>query len=221
MELAIPVVNTSAGALTAAKFGASILSIAATTAKGFDALPAIWKFYDETTRQHGYTPNRNTWRLVGPVHIAETREQARRDVAYGLPHGSAISPRSGTLPISGNGDGALETEIDALLASGIGVIGTPDDLITQIDRLSAQAGGFGCLLTMHHDWADFAATKKSYELIARYVRPKYERQNTQRDAVNAWARQKHTEFSELRRKAAAKGAAGDATLVAKPASERK
>jgi limonene 1,2-monooxygenase len=215
MELAIPVVNTAAGAMTAAKFGASILSIAATTAKGFEALPVIWRFYEDTAAEHKQPASRETWRLVGPVHIAETREQARRDVRYGLPSWLRYFAKIGTLPISGDGSGDIDSEIDGLLNSGLGVIGTPDDLRSQIDRLAAQAGGFGCYLNMHHNWADFAATKKSYDLIARYVKPKYDRQNAQREKADAWAREKHEEFTELRKRAAQKVPAADASLDAR------
>ena len=88
--------------------------------------------------------------------------------------------------------------------SGIAVIGTPDDLVAQINRLLKQSGGFGCFLSMSHDWADFEQTKRSYELIARYVMPRFNGQLAPRDAANRWAKEKHDEFAEMRRKAAAR-----------------
>src|SRR5206468_77216 len=42
LELALTAVNTAAGPRTAGLFGAGLLSIAATTTKGFDALPGTW-----------------------------------------------------------------------------------------------------------------------------------------------------------------------------------
>ena len=33
------------------------------------------------------------------------------------------------------------------------------------------SGGFGCVLGLAHEWASPEATRKSYELIARYVMP--------------------------------------------------
>ncbi len=60
-------------------------------------------------------------------------------------------------------------------ASGFGVIGTPDDAIAQIERLIEQSnGGFGTFLNMAHEWADTAATRTSYELMARYVFPHFQ-----------------------------------------------
>lgn len=85
----------------------------------------------------------------------------------------------------------------------IAVIGTPDDLIAQIERLKAKSGGFGCFLDMAHDWADTDATKKSYELIARYVMPRFQNQLSARDEALAWAKSVHPQLSERRRQAAA------------------
>ena len=79
MELAIPAVNTAAGPRIAGKYGASLLSIAATIGKGFDALPETWATYADAARKAGRVPDRKSWRMVGPVHIAETREKARAE----------------------------------------------------------------------------------------------------------------------------------------------
>ena len=57
------------------------------------------------------------------------------------------------------------------------MIGTPDDAITQIQRLEDESGGFGTFLHMAHNWADWAETKRSYELFARYVVPEFQNRN--------------------------------------------
>jgi limonene 1,2-monooxygenase len=77
-------------------------------------------------------------------------------------------------------------------------------MIAQLDRLQKHSGGFGCFLDMAHDWADFTETKRSYELISRYVIPRFTNQLAQRQLANNWAKSKHAEFAELRRQAAAK-----------------
>ena len=51
------------------------------------------------------------------------------------------------------------------------MVGTPDDAIAQIQRLQAKQGEFGCFLQLAHNWANFEATKKSYEMWQRYVTP--------------------------------------------------
>ena len=204
MEIAIPAVGTPAGPRIAGKYGAGLLSIAATMAKGFEALPSTWETYAQSAAKHGKTAQRRSWRLVGPVHIAETRKKARANVRFGLQGWLNYFTKVGTLPLGIYGDGDIESEIDTLVNAGIAVIGTPDDLIAQINRLLKQSGGFGCFLSMSHDWADFEQTKRSYELIARYVTPRFNGQLVPRDAANRWAKEKHDEFAELRRKAAAR-----------------
>jgi hypothetical protein len=70
--------------------------------------------------------------------------------------------------------GTPEECLDAMAASGVAVVGTPEDLIAQIERLEEQSGGFGAFLSITHDWASRDATRRSYELIARYVMPRFQ-----------------------------------------------
>jgi limonene 1,2-monooxygenase len=203
MDLAIPAVNTTSGPRVAGKYGAGLLSIAATIGKGFDALPGTWATYCGAAAEAGHAPDRSNWRMVGPVHIAETREAARTNVRFGLQFWLNYFTKVGTLPLGMSGDGDIDTEIDALVEAGVAVIGTPDDLIAQIERLKVKSGGFGCFLDMAHYWADFDATKKSYELIARYVMPHFQGQLSARDDALTWAKSMHSQLSERRRQAAA------------------
>jgi limonene 1,2-monooxygenase len=204
MDIAVTAVNTPAGPRLAGKYGGALLSIAATTAKGFEALPSTWETFAQSAAKHGKPSDRSSWRLVGPVHIAETRERARANVRFGLQAWLNYFTRVGTLPLSVDGAGDIDREIDVLLEMGIAVIGTPDDLVAQIERLEKKCGGFGCFLSMSHNWADVEQTKRSYELIARYVRPRFDNQLEARSAANSWAKARHAEFSELRRVAASR-----------------
>jgi len=40
--------------------------------------------------------------------------------------------------------------------------------------LEQSNGGFGAYLTLAHNWANPEATKKSYELLARHVMPRFQ-----------------------------------------------
>ena len=99
------------------------------------------------------------WRLVGPMHIAETKEQAYAGRASSAwPSGSTTSSGSPPCP-SRPDDRPTPSELaDAMNASGFAVIGTPDDAVAQIQRLVDQSGGFGTFLLMAHEWADREAT---------------------------------------------------------------
>ena len=66
--------------------------------------------------------------------------------------------------------------VDFVNESGLGSIGTADDACEQIERLQKQSGGFGCYMTLAHEWANPFATKRSYELIAQRVFPQFQGQ---------------------------------------------
>ena len=51
------------------------------------------------------------------------------------------------------------------------VVGTPDELVVAIRHLQEITGGFGVVLGFAHDWANREATRRSWELVARYVIP--------------------------------------------------
>ena len=44
----------------------------------------VWIDGEELAAENGKAVDRKNWRLVVPMHLAETREQARENVRYGL-----------------------------------------------------------------------------------------------------------------------------------------
>ena len=177
LEVAVAASVTPSGPRTAGRYGLSMLSPAATTQGGFNALAYHWGMVEETAAEHGQSVARDGWRLAGWCHVAETREQARRDLMFGLAdflhYFQQVVALPG-IPETGTPEECLDTMIDL----GIAVVGTPDDLIAQIERLEEQTGGFGAFLSISHDWANREATRRSYELIARRVMPRFQASNT-------------------------------------------
>lgn len=156
------------GARASGRNGIGMLSFGATSSAAFDALAANWSIAEDLARDNGKSVDRANWRLVAPMHIAESREQARKDVQFGIDGWADYLRNVAALPIvPGGGD-----VVDALLDSSMAVIGTPDDAIAQIERLKKQSGGFGTLVLFGTNWADWAQTKRSYEMFARYVMPR-------------------------------------------------
>ena len=198
VELAIPSVVSPSGPRTAGRYGMGLLSTAATTKAAFDTLPDTWEIYGEQALEHGVTADRRNWRLVGPVHIAETREKARENVKFGIQNWLHYFAYVGHLPLAATGEKDVESDIDALIDAEIAVIGTPDDLEKQITRLNEKSGGFGVFLDMAHNWADFEQTKRSYELIARYVVPRFSGTAGRQDQAYRWAMEKKPELIERR-----------------------
>jgi limonene 1,2-monooxygenase len=192
VEIAVANQISPAGARAAGKHGISLLSLGATTTGGFSALGSTWAIAEGQAREHGTSVDRRGWRLVGPVHVAETREQARANVRFGLEKWLFYFREVAALPVAPM-DGT--DPVDALIASGIAAIGTPEDCIAQIERLEKQSGGFGCFLQLAHNWADWGATQRSYELIARYVMPHFQELNANREASLNWARENRASFT--------------------------
>lgn len=187
------------GARLCGKFGLGMLSLGATSTGGFNALASNWAIAEELAAENGTRVDRSAWRLVGPMHIAETREQARANVQYGFHKWYDYFRHIATLPVAAPGVDPIED----MIASGFVVIGTPDDAIAQLERLSEQSGGFGTFLQLAHNWADFAQTKRSYELFAQYVIPKINALNENRLASMEFLRSNHDRFADLQKAAVA------------------
>jgi limonene 1,2-monooxygenase len=176
-DVAVAAVASPTGPQIAGQHGIGLLSIGATQAAGFDALALHWDVMEERAAALAKTVDRNQWRLVGLMHIAETREQAYKDVEYGIEQwfhyfqSVAAFPQ---MPVEGDN---LRQMIDFINESGVGSIGTVEDAVGQIERLMKQSnGGFGCYLLLAHEWANPAATHRSYELIAKHVFPRFQGQ---------------------------------------------
>jgi limonene 1,2-monooxygenase len=204
LEVAVAAQVSPAGPRAAGRFGCSLLSIGATSAGGFDVLGHHWNVVEERAAQFGQVADRSGWRLVGPMHIADTAEQARADVEFGLAEWVDYFQRVAALPLAPDASGH-DSLVDALNASGFAVIGTPDDAIAQLRRLSEQSGGFGTFLCMAHEWADRPQTLRSYELLARYVMPEINGTAAPLTASRDWAAENRPEFI---------GAAGAAIMSA-------
>ena len=174
-DISAAAVASPAGPRLAGRHGIGLLSIGATTAAGFDALALHWDVMEAEAKQHGTTVDRSKWRLVGLVHIADTMEQAYRDVEYGMEQWFHYFQAVAAFPQMAVPGNNVKEMIQFVNESGFGAIGTPDMAVAQIDRLMKQSnGGFGAYLMLAHNWADPAATAKSYELIARHVMPHFQ-----------------------------------------------
>ena len=64
----------------------------------------------------------------------------------------------------------------------------------QIEKLEQKQGHFGALLLLAHNWASFEATKKSYELFARHVLPRFNGANVGREGSLGWVAAHSDEF---------------------------
>lgn len=186
-DVAVAAIASPTGPRTAAKNGIDLLSVGATAKGGFDSLALHWDVMEERAPQFGHSPSRAGWRLCGPMHLAETREQAIEDVRYGLDAWSDYTQHVLAAPHFRAAGSTFEERVEWVNESGLGVIGTVDDAIAQIERLVQQSGGFGSYLLIHHEWARHEATMKSYELFANHVKPRFQRATGRLEAARDYA----------------------------------
>jgi limonene 1,2-monooxygenase len=174
-----------------------MLSLAATDPSGFDALDSNWNAFERVSNEHGNPIDRSRWRVVASMHLAETREQAEREMEHGVLTLCSYFERMGNrkLPWTGSPREALEWwTTNGYPTFGIATVGTPDDAIATIEKLSAKTGGFGTFLFLAHNCADWSATKRSYELFAEHVIPACRRMNVGRDDSVGWVGQNSERF---------------------------
>jgi limonene 1,2-monooxygenase len=196
-EVAVVSSNTPSGGRLAGKYDLSMICVAATNPFGYEALSANWQIANDVAAEHGRTMDANRLRLVGPMHIAETREQAFKNARWGFERYLGYANNNQPRFIVPPGQDPLEWFVE----NRYGVCGTPDDAIALIERLQAKQGPFGAFLHQAHNWADWEATKRSYELYARYVMPHFSRANAPRAASYQWCGDNRTEFSGKRQAA--------------------
>jgi limonene 1,2-monooxygenase len=164
------------GMQIAGKYGIGVLSIASTSAEGLQALPTQWGFAEEAAAAHGTSVDRRDWRVLMSWHIAETKEQARREAVHGLhrwhnEYNVRVLGRPGATHVEDPWDLLDQVSESGAEAGGATVIGTPDDLIAAIENLQTLTGGFGVVLGFAHDWANRENARRSWDLVARYVIP--------------------------------------------------
>jgi limonene 1,2-monooxygenase len=190
-EIAVASSVTPSGGKLAGRHGFGMLCVAATQMGGYDALAINWDVANKTAAENGRRMDPDRLRLVGPVHIAETREKAFENIKFGFAkwqdYFAGISAVAGRQAMEAQG-------IDDLIKQGVIVVGTPDDAIAQIQRLQKKQGEFGCFLQLAHNWADFEQTKKSYEMWQRYVTPVINGANEARATAFDWARDNKERF---------------------------
>lgn len=173
-DIAVAASISPSGPKLAGRHGVGLLSVAATNPAGFENLAGHWKVMEEQAADAGRAVDRSQWRMMGPMHLAETEREALDDCRYGLER--VMDYLAHVVPTTPSEATDYEGRVKEMNATGAGVVGTPDMAIAQIQRLIDQSGGFGCYLVFGGDLADWPATLRSYELFAQYVMPHFQDQ---------------------------------------------
>ena len=147
-----------------------------------DALHLHWEAVENGAARAGRIPSRREWRIAREIYVAETHDEAVRDAREGA---MARSFSEYMLPLVASGAAGLQAfmpdkqqlpneaiTIDYLL-NNIWIVGTPDECAVKVQALYDQAGGFGTILMIGHDWyPDTAKWFRSLELFAGKVMPR-------------------------------------------------
>ena len=191
LEVAVAASFTPSGPTAAGKHGTGLLSVAGADDKAFER---TWGWVEESAAESGRTVDRADWKVVVPIHIAETKQQAIDDVAEGFKRQAYVGDRrdgGAGQPIVPFAGGA--SSIPEAVEKGSVIVGSPDDAIQSIKVLQERSGGIGGLLGLAHEWASTDKTNKSYELFARYVAPRFQGQIEPIEANRDWIEGKQAE----------------------------
>ena len=168
MPIAVTAVASPSGMLAAGKYGTGVLSFGLPHAS-----QDFWAIAVGSAAEHGRHVDRREWRLVIPVHLADTRDEAFAQCSQGAID-FQIGYREKTLGIPRGFDCTAGQLPHEMVARDNWMIGTPDDLVTMIRRLQERSGGFGGFLLQPVDWASRSQVRYCYELVARYVMPHFQ-----------------------------------------------
>lgn len=175
--VAAAVVSPS-GPRIAGKHGLGLISIGATMKAGVDVLAMHWDVLEARAKEFNQKADRDAWRIVNIMHLAKTKDQAIKDIQYGLKDWCEYIKHTAAAPqiqVSGNDiSGYLEWIGDNASV----VIGTYKDAIEHIESLiEISNGGFGNFLLFDHNWCELETKKQHYELFANYVIPHFKQTN--------------------------------------------
>jgi limonene 1,2-monooxygenase len=182
------------GMVAAGTLGCGVLSVASWAPGGLDQLNQRWGIAEETAAENGKTVDRNNWRLVFPIHLADSKKEAMDDIRDGANmwiQEYFVKTLGARLQFEEYpNQPAEEMTVDKMIGRGGAIVGTPDDAIARIKELQQAAGGFGGVLSLAHEWTTREKTLKSYELFARYVMPHFRNGvAAQVEYSNNWSRE--------------------------------
>ncbi len=173
VPVAVASVESPAGVTLAGKHGASILSLSVprdTIRK--TSLAELWSIAEETAAEHGKEMHREDWGVVMGMHLADTKEQAMKDIRESS--ANLVTEYFGETLGNPVPDVPRDQIVDYMVDHNQWIVGTPDDCIAGIERLQEITGGFGKFMIRVEDWAPRDKIHRSYELLARYVMPHFQ-----------------------------------------------
>jgi len=197
VPVAVASVESPAGVTLAGKHGASVLSLSVprdTIRK--TSLAELWSIAEETAAEHGKEMHREDWGVVMGMHLADTKEQAFKDIREGSAR--VVTEYFGRTLGNPVPDVPRDQIADYMVDHNQWIVGTPDDCIAGIERLQEITGGFGKFMVRVEDWAPRDKIHRSYELLARYVMPHFQGSLQGIQISNDWASERREALQQNR-----------------------
>jgi limonene 1,2-monooxygenase len=158
---------------------------------GVERLPDQWRHLEEAATG---PVDRGDWRLVVPVHVSDSVDQARDELFDGWRHQRLdLYQQTLGVPIPSS-EIAQRKAFDHTVAEGGIILGSPEDCVRAITALADRVGGFGCLLLSLQDWAPAAARMRGLELFARSVAPRLKGSLRGIDESQEWVGEHREQF---------------------------
>ncbi|HZW30793.1 MAG TPA: LLM class flavin-dependent oxidoreductase [Isosphaeraceae bacterium] len=142
-------------------------------------LRSHWMAVEQGAHSAGRTPDRSMWRVARNIFVADTTQEARRQVLEGV---VARDFREYLLKLLAKckmlnlmkvrpemSDAELTMEY---LVDHVFIVGSPDDVVNKLQQLHHDVGGFGTLLAIGHEWEPRDAWIRSMTLLKTEVMPK-------------------------------------------------
>ena len=171
--IAAAAAQSPSGMVLAGKYGLGVLSVSVVRGGAYARdMKHFWAIAEETAESYGNVMDRNEWRLVLHVFLAETKKEAMEQARAraGRYQREYFEQTLGADAV----DCPQDKIIDLMVENGAWCVGTPDDLVELIHRLDESSGGFGGLMVQATEFGTREQVLHSYELIARYVMPQFQ-----------------------------------------------
>jgi limonene 1,2-monooxygenase len=184
IEMAVTSVRSPSGVVAAGKHGLGVLTLGPVTDAALEHHVENWRIYEAECAKHGHTPDRAKWRITVVMHLAETREKAFAETEFGFDEW--IHYTHDVIPTTAAFPRGIKEPAQFCNDNQLGIIGTPDDAIREIERIRQKLGGMGAVLIFGNDLASWPAQQRSFELISEFVKPHFSGANRARRASYQW-----------------------------------
>ncbi len=186
----LPIAMASSGSMNslqqAGRHGLPIWSLVNSPIAGSVPLSQQWDVVEEAARSAGRQVSRDDWRLVHYVHVAESKEQAMRDISDGILESVSYNFGNGSQGQFQDYPGQPFSEVTAeqVVRNRQWIVGSPDEVSRQLQDLFTESGGAGGFLITINEWAPVDRMYRSLEMFARYVMPSLQKSNA--GVLRAW-----------------------------------